>query len=154
MSGVRGEPLPVRGSSPVHHERRRDRRERRRVERRDQRRENRQRGRRQGIFWIVTVPYPNAAAAALEAGTLPHHVVWTKGQREKGENSGYEHYQFVLALDKKASYRTITEMFGEGIHAELSRSESAAAYCTKEQTRVGTPWEWGVKPIRRNSGSL
>lgn len=42
-------------------------------------------------------------------------------------------------------------MFGGEVHAELSRSEAAEAYCHKEESRDGVPFEIGAKPIRRNS---
>lgn len=107
--------------------------------------------RRQGIFWLLTVPIPNDSCESVENGNLPRDVVWTKGQREKGENNGYEHYQFVVAFRTKKSIRRLQELFGRGIHAELSRSEAANEYVCKESTRAGEPWEHGAKPIRRNS---
>lgn len=90
----------------------------------------------------------------LEQGELPAGIVWAKGQQESGNASGYLHWQFVLATSKKTSLAGLKSLLGpscRGIHAELSRSEYAAAYCCKEDTRVLGPWEWGSKPIRRNS---
>jgi len=122
-----------------------------RVSQRTERSNQRERGRNQGVFWILTVPMPNDACESLENGNLPGDVVWTKGQREKGENRGYEHYQFVLAFRKKKSLRSVKALFGRECHAELSRSDAASEYCCKESTRLFSPWEWGAKPIRRNS---
>jgi len=107
--------------------------------------------RRQGIFWICTIPIPNDTCESLENGNLPRDVVWTKGQREKGENTGYEHYQFVVAFRQKKSLRGVKAVFGRECAAFLTRSAAANEYCCKESTRLFPPWEWGAKPIRRNS---
>lgn len=87
----------------------------------------------------------------LRLGELPADVVWLCGQKEAGGVSGYLHWQFCVAFAKKASLATVKRVFGRGVHAELSRSELAAAYCCKEESRVEGPWEHGSKPIRRNS---
>lgn len=112
----------------------------------------RHRERRQGIFWLLTIPHPNEVAARMERGELPDNCVWCKGQRETGANTGYEHYQVVVAFRSKKSLTAVAGVFGGGVHCELSRSEAAEAYCTKEDTRAGEPFEHGAKPFRRNAG--
>lgn len=108
--------------------------------------------RRQGIFWLCTLSCEQMPdLPALRRGELPPSVVWICGQKEAGSNGGYLHWQFCVAFRKKASLATVKGVFGRGIHAELSRSELAALYCCKDDTRVEGPWEWGSKPIRRNS---
>jgi len=107
--------------------------------------------RRQGIFWLLTVPYPNETCALFESGTLAPGLAWAKGQREKGEETGYVHYQVFVAFRKKVSLAGVKGMFGREVHAQLSRSEAAEAYCHKELSRDGVPFELGAKPIRRNS---
>lgn len=107
--------------------------------------------RRQGIFWILTVPYPNDVCGELRSGRLPALVRWAKGQLERGESTGYEHYQMVVGFSKKMSLSGVVGVFGRGTHAELSRSEAADAYVVKEATRVGESFEFGAKPVRVNS---
>lgn len=107
--------------------------------------------RRQGIFWLLTVPCPNSVCAGMESGNLPDGLVWCKGQKERGEGTGYEHYQLVVAFPKKVSLPGVTRMFGRSTHGELSRSEAANSYVGKEETRIGEPFELGAKPIRRNN---
>jgi len=107
--------------------------------------------RRQGIFWLLTVPHPNEICSKLESGTLVEELVWAKGQLEKGKEGGYLHYQIIVGFRKKVSLTGVKRVFGGKIHAELSRSEAAEAYCHKEDTREGNPFELGAKPIRRNS---
>lgn len=108
--------------------------------------------RRQGVFWICTVPDPSSVCSQLVAdGLLPVGIAWFRGQLERGGESGYLHWQFCIAFSKKKSLKSVKTIFGEGIHAELSRSEAAAEYCCKEDTRVAGPYEFGAKPFRRNS---
>jgi len=111
--------------------------------------------RRQGVFWFITAPYPNAWFDALPDPGTPWDnrdgITWVKGQREKGHGTGFEHYQAVLGFDQKVSLAGVTRVLGTGIHAELTRSRAAEAYCVKEDTRVGQPFEFGAKPFRRNS---
>lgn len=100
--------------------------------------------RRQGIFWLLTVPH-EAFLPYLPVGS-----VWIKGQLELG-SGGFLHWQVLVAFRAKKSLAGVREMFGP-YHAELSRSEAAAAYVWKDETCVpGTRFELGAKPIRRNS---
>lgn len=107
--------------------------------------------RRQGIFWILTCPDPNAVCESLSSGNLPPELCFATGQKEKGNSAAYIHWQLCVAFTKKVSLAAVTSLFGRGIHAELSRSEAAIAYCNKEDTRLAEPFTLGTKPIRRNS---
>jgi len=108
--------------------------------------------RRQGIFWILTVPSPNSVLdECIATRSCPTGIAWIVGQQEKGAETGYLHYQCVVAFSKKVSVSGVVGVFGRGTHCELTRSEAAIAYVGKEETRVGEPFEFGAKPIRRNS---
>lgn len=101
--------------------------------------------RRQGIFWLLTIPHEHFTPYPVP------NTSWIKGQLECGGNTGYKHWQLVVALSKKGSLATIKSLFGT-CHAELSRSEAANDYVSKDDTAiVGTQFEFGTKPIRRNS---
>jgi len=103
--------------------------------------------RRQGIFWILTIPADGWSSPT----ELPSHCQWIRGQKEIGNNTGYTHWQVCLALKKKASLAGIKKLYPTA-HAELSRSQNASEYVWKEDTRVpDTQFEYGQKPIRRNS---
>lgn len=100
--------------------------------------------RRQGIFWLFTVP------AHEYVPYLPPGCVWIRGQLELGEG-GFLHWQFLVAFAEKKTLQQVRSLFGP-FHAELSRSEAAAEYVWKEETRVdGTQFEFGHRPFRRNS---
>lgn len=93
--------------------------------------------------------------------TIPHesftpypipNTTWLKGQLERGSQSGFLHWQLIVAFTSKKSLAGVKECFGPTCHAELSRSEAANSYVEKDDTYVdGTRFEFGVKPIRRNS---
>ena len=70
---------------------------------------------------------------------------------ECGNETGYLHWQLLLAFKKKITLRGVKELFGNGIHAEPSRSDAALAYVWKEDTAVqGTRFELGRLAIKRN----
>jgi len=99
----------------------------------------------QGIFWLLTVPQANYVP-------YPHpELTWIRGQLERGEEDGYLHWQLCCAFSRKKTLGQVRDFFGP-YHAELTRSEAAADYVWKEETRVdGTQFEFGSKPIRRNA---
>lgn len=102
--------------------------------------------RRQGIFWLLTIPENDYTPNDNE------HLTWIKGQLEEGSETGYRHYQLIVAFGKKVSLPSVKRLFGATCHAELSRSEAANDYVWKEDTRVpDTQFEFGAKPIRRNN---
>jgi len=100
--------------------------------------------RRQGIFWLLTIPHE------LFLPYTPPNVQYIIGQLEKGKESGYCHWQIMVAFKSKQSLNGVRQTFGN-CHAELSRSSAATAYCQKEETAIeGTQFEYGAKPFSRN----
>lgn len=108
--------------------------------------QSKSRSRNQGIFWILTIPYLEWKPPS----ELPVGLSWLRGQHERGDN-GYEHWQVLVAFGKKVALKRVKEVFGSKCHAELSRSPAANEYVWKEESRVGVQFEFGAKPIRRNS---
>lgn len=101
--------------------------------------------RRQGRYWIGTIPRANWVPC------LPEGLAYVRGQLEQGE-TGYEHWQVLFIAKKKISRRSLLA-FGlpsQG-HYELTRSSAAEDYVWKEDTRIGEPFEFGERPIKRNS---
>lgn len=103
-------------------------------------------GRRQAIFWIFTIPRLKFDAPT----SLPSGIKWIKGQLEIGETTGYEHWQFIVAFDRKQSLQQCRERFGP-FNAEPTRSAAANDYVWKDDTAVAdTRFEFGACPFRRN----
>lgn len=104
--------------------------------------------RRQGIFWLLTIPVADWSPPIV----LPDDMQWIRGQAEEGGQTGYRHWQVLVAWKKKASIRKCQSVFGSRGHYELARSQAAADYVWKEDTRIeGTQFEHGHRPICRNS---
>jgi len=104
--------------------------------------------RRQGLYWILTLPKDTFKPEEFE---LVGNLVYLKGQLERGEDTGYEHWQLMAIFKRKVSLIGVKSIFGIFAHAELTRSSAAEEYVWKEATRVdGTQFELGRKPIKRN----
>lgn len=100
----------------------------------------------QGKFWLLTIP------AHAFVPYCPPTVQHIKGQLEAGNEGGYLHWQIIVCFVKKVRLQAVKDTFGQGIHAELSRSAAANEYVHKEDTAVaGTRFELGNLPIKRNS---
>ena len=66
---------------------------------------------------------------------------------EKGEN-GTRHLQFTIWFRTKAR---LSVFKGVPVHAiPVTVDNGADAYVTKAETRIDGPWEFGVKPVKRN----
>lgn len=99
----------------------------------------------QGIYWLLTIPH------ACFLPYLPQSVAYLRGQLESGNDTGYLHWQLLVIFKRKCRLAAVKKVFGDGIHAELSRSSAATDYVWKDDTRVeGTQFELGKQPFRRN----
>lgn len=99
----------------------------------------------QGIYWLLTIPHANFIPYQ------PPSVQYIRGQLERGENTNYLHWQILVAFQRKCRLAAVTKVFGDGIHAELSRSSAATEYVWKSDTRVdGTQFELGTPALKRN----
>jgi len=100
----------------------------------------------QGVYWLLTIPHANFTPF------LPPDVAYVRGQLERGADTGFLHWQLLVVYSRKCRLAAVKKTFGNGIHAELSRSNAADAYVWKDDTRVdGTQFELGQRAIRRNA---
>lgn len=98
----------------------------------------------QGIYWLLTIPH------ASFTPYKPPGIQHIRGQLELGDG-GYLHWQILVAFSRKCRLASVKKTFGTTCHAELSRSEAAADYVWKDDTRVaGTQFELGEPAFRRN----
>jgi len=101
--------------------------------------------RRQGKYWIATVPYEDWTPS------LNRGVQWCIGQGEVGATTGYRHWQFIVLFTSKQSLTSVRRILPSSGHYELTRSDLAEKYVTKEDTRIAdTQFEFGVRPAKRN----
>jgi len=100
----------------------------------------------QGIYWLLTIPQHEFTPY------LPPNVVYIKGQLERGADTGYLHWQLLVVHDNKCRLAAIKRIFGDGIHAELTKSKAANDYVWKDETSIdGTRFELGELKTKRNS---
>lgn len=66
-------------------------------------------------------------------------------QKEKCPKSGREHLQGFLQLKKKKRLTGVKKLVGQKVHLEPRRGtpQEAAAYCSKEESRLEGPWKKG-----------
>lgn len=97
--------------------------------------------------WLCTLNNPDGIdLASIHTIT---GAAYTVGQLEKGEN-GTPHLQFYQSFGTQirlAHYKKILP----AAHCEPAIGDKAREYCQKEDTRVEGPWEYGVRPLCRNS---
>lgn len=97
--------------------------------------------------WLCTLNNPgDCSLAKIHELT---GAVFTVGQLEKGEN-GTLHLQFFQNFKgpvRLSHYKKVLP----AAHCEAAIGDKAREYCMKEDTRVEGPWEFGVKPVQRNS---
>lgn len=99
-------------------------------------------------FFILTIPYN--AFNPTDFNYKKYSIVCLEGQAERAA-SGYEHWQLCVAFKTPVRISGVKKAFGASCHAEKTRSESARAYCHKEETRIaGSTVKLGDWPMRRN----
>lgn len=100
----------------------------------------------QGRYWLLTIPQH------LFTPYHPASIQFMVGQLERGNDTGYLHWQIMVAFKTKIRLAGVKKLFGDEIHAELTRSDAAEAYVSKEDTAVaGTQFTFGSRAIRRNN---
>lgn len=100
---------------------------------------------RQARYWLCTIPRDDWQPV------LPEAADWITGQPEKGEQTGYLHWQVLVHFTNKKSLRQVRGILPGTGHYEPARSDAAVAYVNKEATRDGEPFEFGVRPVSRSS---
>jgi len=99
----------------------------------------------QGRYWLLTIPHHDFVPYQ------PPIVQYIRGQLELGNNTGYLHWQLLVAFKTKQRLAAVKKCFGASCHAELSRSDAATEYVWKDDTRVdGTQFELGALAFKRN----
>lgn len=102
----------------------------------------------QARYWLLTIP----ANDYQQHTSLPDTINFIRGQQEIGSDTGYAHWQLLVAFKRAVRLAAVKSIFGQHCHAEPSRSGAATEYVWKDDTSVpGTRFELGAKPMQRNS---
>lgn len=100
-------------------------------------------------IWLGTIPY--STEYDLSGRLNSDIIAYSKGQREIGGESGYEHWQLIIHLKKPARLSALKKIFGDKCHWEPTRSERAEEYVWKSDTAVpNTQFQHGRRPVRRD----
>lgn len=104
--------------------------------------------------WFFTYNNPDLTFDQFQSLFDGHEIVKFVGQRERGEETGTEHYQGVVQFNSKKSLGQLKHI-DQKPHWEVCKSlKDALEYCTKEETRIEGPWCTGwerPRPIKRIS---
>jgi len=70
------------------------------------------------------------------------YAIW---QREKAPSTEAEHFQGYIALRTATGLKGVQTVLGRRMHCAIAKGtvEQCIAYCSKEETRVDGPWEYG-----------
>lgn len=91
-------------------------------------------------LWIITLPSENIEPKELSQELKTFCKKFTF-QKEKGEETGYEHYQIFISLKHKEYFATIKNLFPSAAHIEGCKNGwMAEKYCKKSETRLEGPW--------------
>lgn len=104
------------------------------------------------VNWLGTHNNPDVemVEAYLEKWFTGTGATYVNGQLEKGEE-GTPHIQFFLNYPKPGKRLTALKAYDPKAHFEPVKFDNGASdYCLKEATRLDGPWEFGIKPARRN----
>jgi hypothetical protein len=107
--------------------------------------------------WLGTLNNPSEhykgfmAQDFLEAHSKHSGVTYLNGQLEKGAD-GTVHLQWFVSFKKPGQRLSALKKMCKFSHWTVVRQDNgASSYCLKEDTRIEGPWEFGVKPVQRNS---
>lgn len=95
--------------------------------------------------WTFTWNNPPNAYGSLLGNLVDSKIAkYVCGQLEQGKN-GTNHFQGYIEFNKQTTLKKCKECI-PGAHWEISggTGEENKKYCTKEETRIEGPWEWGV----------
>ena len=102
--------------------------------------------------FLLTVPRQDAPdASTLQQIFADIHVLSAVFQLEKGENTGYEHWQVFIRFKNQKRFTTLkSQLTKNGLktaHIESRKGtvEQAIKYCSKPETRLDGPYFFGDK---------
>lgn len=102
----------------------------------------------QSKYWFFTLNHPRSRDEA-EFPELVRISQWLVYQLERGDN-GTEHYQGYCVFPTNKRLAGVRKLLSRA-HWEPRKGthEEAKNYCSKEDTRVDGPWEYGEEPVPR-----
>jgi len=91
-------------------------------------------------LWMITLPADETDASQLSQELKIFSKKFTF-QKEKGEETGYVHWQIFISLKTKEYFDTVKNLFPSKAHIEpVKNGWAAAKYCSKSDTRIEGPY--------------
>lgn len=102
--------------------------------------------------WLGTYNNPPAEFIIdyLEKWHTGGNARYVVGQLEKGAE-GTPHIQFFLNFKNETRMAALKKHCGKAHFEPVKKNNGADKYCMKQDTRLDGPWEFGTKPVERNS---
>lgn len=100
--------------------------------------------------WVFTVNNPtDEHKGKLEEATLVPQFRYLIYQIEKAPITGTEHIQGYIEFNVAMYFRKVVQLLPTGAHVEGARGscEQNVLYCSKPDTRVAGPFEYGEKSV-------
>lgn len=99
-----------------------------------------------GRIWLLTIK-----ESWTPPTSLPDRVKYICGQLEKGEETGFLHWQVYVIFDNSVTMNTVKEiLYDDTMHCILcDKSEKARNYCLKENSYVRGRFELGTFDKRK-----
>lgn len=100
--------------------------------------------------WLGTLNNPDLSDIELYLKQwFDTGAVYVNGQLEKGDE-GTVHVQFFLNYKDPVRLSKLKKHDARAHFSIVKRDNGASDYCLKEDSRVEGPWEFGIKPARKN----
>lgn len=97
-------------------------------------------------------PSPAGEGAEPPSSVIPvgNRPRWVCGQLERCPDTGREHLQYTIYYDTLQTLTALKKNVHPQHHFEASRGtvDQNLAYCTKDDSRIAGPWQFGVKPAQ------
>lgn len=99
--------------------------------------------------WCFTINNPEEGfQQELDMQLSKDCVKYAIFQYERGKTRGTDHFQGYVTFQYGKTFKTAKEFLGERAHLEVARGSAKQNkdYCSKEDTRIDGPWEYGTLP--------
>jgi len=99
--------------------------------------------------WLITHNNPKTDPKDYLEAWAPM-CKYVNGQLEKGKE-GTPHIQAYVSLKKQSRLAALRKHDKSAHFEPVKFDNGASTYCLKEDTRLDGPWEFGTKPVLRQS---
>lgn len=105
--------------------------------------------------WIITQNFKDGiipdAKTWLEDLFHKSKASYVVGQLEQGTEEQTYHIQAFLNFSNTKAFGGLKKLIPFAHIEAVKREQAAEAYCMKTETRIEGPFEFGIKPVRRNN---